>query len=160
MAREFSLGSGFIVARSLRITRTTHLLVASITAAVALNATVAVQFLAPIGQAVLLSVLIVFIALGSAAVSRDIFTRSSQAVSSLRSIGATSGSLSSAVMLSNLEYGGIGSAAGAIVGVALGAAFGGSSGFMSVYGFALVVGASVAAVALGAYAGGRSLWRS
>jgi hypothetical protein len=160
MAREFSLGSGFIVARSLRITRTTHLLVASITAAVALNATVAVQFLAPIGQAVLLSILIVFIALGSAAVSRDIFTRSSQAVSSLRSIGATSGSLSSAVMLSTLEYGGIGSAAGAIAGVALGAAFGGSSGFMSVFGFALVVCASIAAVALGAYAGGRSLWRS
>ena len=162
MTREISMHPGDMVARSLSITRTTHALVAVVTAAVTLNAMVAMQFIGLLGQAVLLSLVFVTLAAGLSAVSLEVYSRSGQAVSNLRSIGATSGSLSKAVLVSIIGYGAAGSALGAAAGAGLGAALGGPSvaGVTALAEGVGVIVAASAATAAGVYLGARAAWRS
>jgi len=161
MSRGFSVRESQLLARSLKVTRSTHLLVASVAAAVASNATIAMQFTGLSGQLVMAGIIFVCLALGTSAISSEIFSRSSQTISNLRSIGASSRSLSSAVMMSVLGYGLAGSALGALVGVALGSALGGAAGANSLLIEVLVVLlATSAASAMGVFMGGRAAWRS
>ncbi len=149
------------VARSLRITGSTHLMVAMLSAAVALNGAAAAQALGFTGFVVATAVVFASLAACSAAISVDILRRSGKTVSDLRSIGATSSSISSAIFGSVLAYGALGSAVGGVAGGALGSALVGPGPALSaVYGVVTVVLASSAALAVGTYAGGRATWRS
>lgn len=161
MSRGISLNGSAAVARSLKVTRSTHGVVAVINAAVAANAMVALGPLGYMGQAVLVAVVFASVAATVLAVCTDIFNRSSQTVANLRSIGATSGSLSSAVAFSLIIYGSAGSVVGAAAGGALAAGLG--SGVLSaslLIGVVAVVISASAATAAGAYAGARMSWRS
>ncbi|MCL5672351.1 MAG: hypothetical protein JRN56_07425 [Nitrososphaerota archaeon] len=149
------------IARSLRITGSTHLMVATFSAAVALNGAAAAQALGVAGLVVAVAVVFASLAVCSAAISIDILRRSGKTVSDLRSIGATSSSISSAIFGSVLAYGALGSAVGAVVGAALGSVLAGPGLALStVYGVVAVVVASSAALAIGTYTGGRATWRS
>jgi hypothetical protein len=159
MSKGFSL-AGDAVARGLKITRTTHMLVLAVVAGVASNATVAMQYSGLAGQIVLAVLIFASLAAGMSAISTDIYSRSSQTISNLRSIGATRGSISSAVTFPVLVYSAIGSVLGAGIGAAIGASFGHPGpGNIAVDVLAVVLTASAASVA-GVYAGGRAAWRS
>jgi len=161
MSRGISLHEGQLLARSLKVSKSTHLVVATVAAAVAANAAAAIQMTGTAGQAILLALIFVTLAAGTSAISSDIYARSSQTIANLRSIGASSRSLSSAVFLSVIGYGVAGSALGAGVGSALGFALGGQGGVASLLVAVLgVILASSAAAAAGVYAGGRRTWRS
>ena len=149
------------MSKSLRITGSTRLMVSAFSAAVALNGMVAIRALGPVGQGVLFAVIFVSLSAGAAAVSVDIFNRSSQAVSNLRSIGASRWSISSAVVNSVLVYGAVASTVGAALGAALGSVLAGSGlGVLALFEVLAVAVASAAALAAGVYAGGRVTWRS
>ncbi len=149
------------VARSLKITGSTHLMVATFSAAVALNGAAAAQALGVAGLAVVVAIVFASLAVCSAAISVDILRRSGKTVSDLRSIGASSSSISSAIFSSVLAYGAAGSAVGAVVGAVLGSVLAGPGFALSTaYGVIAVVVASSAALATGTFAGGRATWRS
>jgi hypothetical protein len=161
MSRGISLGGSAAVARSLKVTRATHGVVAIVNAAVAANAIVAMGPMGLVGQAVLIAIVFASVTATAFAVCTDIFNRSSQTVANLRSIGATTGSLSSALLFSTISYGSAGSALGAAAGAALGAGLG--AGLVAVpllIEVVAVVIASSAATAVGVYAGARMSWRS
>jgi predicted lysophospholipase L1 biosynthesis ABC-type transport system permease subunit len=161
LSRGISIQEGQLLARGLKITRSTHLLIAAVATAVAANATVAVQFTGLAGLIVLLALIFGSLAVGTSAISADIYSRSSQTVSNLRSIGASSKSISSAVLVPVLAFGIAGSALGAVVGAALGITLGGSSAMLTVLvDIFAVIGTASAASAAGVYAGGRAAWRS
>ena len=150
-----------MLARSLKVSKSTHLVVATVAAAVAANAAAAIQLIGLGGQIALLLLIFVTLALGTSAISSDIYARSSQTISNLRSIGASSRSLSSAVFFSVIGYGVAGSALGAGVGAALGVALGGQGGAVTILVAVLgVILASSAAAAAGVYAGVRRTWRN
>jgi hypothetical protein len=150
-----------MLARSLKVSKSTHMVIATVAAAVAANAAVAMQFTSLTAQAAMLGLIFVSLAVGTSAISSDIYSRSSQAVSNLRSIGASSRSISNALFFSVIGYGVAGSAFGAAIGTALGLSLGGQGGAVSVLVVVLaVVLASSAAAAAGVYAGGRGTWRS
>ena len=161
MSRGFALGPDSLVARSLKISRATHMTVVAVVAAVALNATVAIQYLGELGQAVLFCLIFASVAASLSAVSADLYSRSSQAISNLKSIGASSKTISYALTLSVVGYGAAGAVVGAAGGACLGAAFG--SGGASVTALVLEVAGVMAvassAAATGVYAGSR-VWRS
>jgi len=161
VSRGISVHEGQILARSLKVSKSTHTVVATVAAAVAANAAVAMQFTGLAAQVATLILIFVSLALGTSAISADIYSRSSQAVSNLRSIGASSRSLANAVFFSLIGYGVAGSTLGAVVGAGLGISLGGQGGALSVLTavFAVVL-ASSAAAAAGVYAGGRGTWRS
>jgi len=161
VSRGVSLHEGALLARSLKVTRSTHLVIATATAGIAANAGMAFLFTGLAGQVGVLALIFVTLALGTSAISTDIYARSGQAISSLRSIGATSGSLSSAVFFSVIGYGVAGSALGGAVGAGLGLSLGAQGGAASVLIaiMAVVLTSSVAAAA-GVYAGGRRTWHS
>lgn len=161
MKREIGIRSDNLVSRSLRITGSTRMIVAAVSGAVALNGTIAMQSVGTAGQLVVVAVIFASMAVGALAISNDVFTRSSQAVASLKSIGASKRSISMAVVTSVVIYGAAGSALGAVVGGALGAGLVGGAfgGGLLVEVFA-VVASSCAAIAAGVYAGSRAAWRS
>ncbi|MDG7010874.1 MAG: hypothetical protein JRN57_02015 [Nitrososphaerota archaeon] len=155
------LERGGPVARSLRISGSTHVMAAAISAAVSLNGTIALQTLGVLGQAAVVAVVFLSVAACTAAISVDILGRSTKAVSDLRSIGASRWSISSALFGSMLVYGAAGSFLGGVVGATAGSAlFGGALGAQTLAEVLAVLAASVGAVAAGAYAGGRITWRS
>jgi len=161
MSRGASLHEGQLLARSLKVSKSTHLLVASVAAAVAANAAAAILMTGTVGQIALLALIFVTLAAGTTAISSDIYVRSSQTIANLRSIGASSRSLSSAVFFSVIGYGIAGSALGAGLGAALGVTLGGQGGVVSLSIAVLgVILASSAAAAAGVYAGGRRTWSS
>lgn len=156
-----ALRSGQMIARSLRITGTTHTLVVVVSAAVALNASVAMQYLGLVGQVVLLAVVFASLSLGSLAISRDVYSRSGQAVANLRSIGATGSNTSRALAVAIVGYGIGGAALGAFAGSALSFALGAGTGAVSTLSESLAVMAAAAgATAAGFYEGARMTWRS
>jgi hypothetical protein len=161
MSRGISLREGQILAKSLKVSRSTHMVVATVTAAVAANAAVAMQFTGPTAQIATLILIFMSLAVGTSAISTDIYSRSSQAVSNLRSLGASGRSLSNAVFFSVIGYGMAGSALGAVIGASLGISLGGQGGIVSalIAIFAVILTSSAAAAA-GVYAGGRGTWRS
>jgi len=127
-----------------------------------MNAMIAMQCVGFDAQLALLAIVFVTLAVGTLALSSDLYSRSSQTVSNLRSIGASKGAISSAFALAIVAYG----VAGAVVGVAAGSALGfalGSSGAgaisLVVESLGVMVAASTATSA-GFYAGARSAWRS
>ena len=161
MSRGVFLQEGQLLARSLKVSKSTHLVVATLAVAVAANAAAAIQLIGLVGQIALLSLIFVTLALGTSAISSDIYARSSQTIANLRSIGASSRSLSSAVFFSVIGYGVAGSTVGAGVGAALGMALGGQGGAAAVLVTVLgVILASSAAAVAGVYAGVRRTWRS
>ena len=162
MKSGFSLSESQAVARSLRISGATHATVASVSAAVALNGTIAMQFLGSAGQAILLVLIFATLAAGLASISSDFYSRTSQTISNLRSIGASRGGISKAVAFSMLVYGTAGAVIGTTVGAGVGAAFGNSSIQTTSFAvdFVAVLGASAAAIAAGVYAGVRVRWHS
>lgn len=155
-----SLSEGQLVARSLKVTRSTYLQVAAVAAGVAANASVAMQLTGILGQVALSVFIFASLSVGTWAISTEIFTRASQTVSNLRSIGATGRSLSSAVLLPVLVYGVVGSGVGVGLGLALGVSLGGHGGFGMLVEALFVVFSCAAATAVGVYAGGRAAWRS
>jgi hypothetical protein len=162
MSREATVSATQMVARSLRISGATHLVVASVAAGVAINASVAMEFLGLTGQVVLLAVVFASLAAGSSAVSVDVYSRSSQVVSNLRSIGASRNSVSSAVVFSMIGYGAGGAALGGIVGTLLGAALGGigiMGGTMLIQ-LVAVIFAACAGLSAGVFFGARASWHS
>jgi len=161
MSRGVTLQEGQLLARSLNVSKSTHLVVATLAAAVAANAAAAIQLIGLFGQISLLALIFVTLALGTSAISTDIYTRSGQTIANLRSIGASRRSLSSAVFFSVIGYGIAGSALGAGLGAALGVAMGGQGGAVTVVVAVLgVILASSAAAAAGVYAGVRRTWRN
>jgi hypothetical protein len=156
-----SLQEGQLLAKSLKVSKSTHLVVASVAAAVAANAAAAIQLTGLVGQVALLALIFVTLAAGTSAISSDIYARSSQTITNLRSIGASSRSLSNAVFFSVIGYGVAGSTLGAGIGAGLGLALGGQVGVLStlVAVFGVII-ASSAAAAAGVYAGGRRAWSS
>ena len=158
---QFSIQRSKLVARSLKVTGSTRGISAAMATGVALNAGVAMQFVGVTGELVLLLVLFASLAAGGYAISRDVCTRAGPSLSSLRSIGATSSSLSSALTLSVLFYGIAGAHLGGAVGLALGQYLGGSA--MSAPYLLLDVGgiavAALAATAAGVSMGVRAAWR-
>ena len=162
MSREATLSATAMVVRSLNISRATHLVVASTAGGVAMNAGVALQFGGVGGQALLLAVVFATVALASSAVATDVYSRSGQVVSNLRSIGASRTSVSSAVALSMLGYGAGGSALGGALGTLLGASLAGAGlqGYALLVELVAVVFSACAGVAAGVYLGARKGWRS
>ncbi len=160
MSREATVTATQMVARSLKISTSTRLVVASMAAGVALNAAVAMQYVGLGGEFVLLAVVIASLAAASSAVSLDVFSRSSQVVANLRSIGASRGSVSSAVVVSMVGYGAGGAALGGVIGAMLGAALGGGAlgGTMLVQ-LAAVIAAAAAGMSAGIFLGARAVWR-
>lgn len=160
MSRDLAHASD-LVARSLKIGRATHVTVAALVAGIALNASIAIQFLGTLGQGVLLVVIFLSVVAGLSAISADLFSRSGQAVSSLKSIGASGKSISYAVTLSVVGYGAAGAVLGAVAGAAAGVAFGnaGASATSLVLGWLGVVAAASSATAAGVYAGAKT-WHS
>ena len=162
MSRLLSSRSGDLVARSLRISTATHAGVAAVSAAVALNAMVAMQFLGGAGQAAILTTVFVLLGAGLSAISMDLYSRSKQTLSNLRSIGASRGKIFRAVVISIAIYG----AAGALLGTAVGAGIGAGLGSSGTAGTNLliesigVIIASSGAIVAGVYAGGWAFWRS
>ena len=151
-----------MIARSMKVTRTTQAIVGVISAGVAVNAMVAMQYLGVPGQAALLFMAALSIAVGSLVVSIDVYSRSSQAVANLRSIGASSGSISRALAIAIVGYGVAGAALGAIIGGSIGSAFGSggaSASGLLVEAFSVII-ASACATAGGFYLGVRMVWRS
>jgi cell division protein FtsX len=150
------------VARSLKVTRTTYLVVAATTAAVVTNATVAMGAMGLSGQMILLALTFVFVASAASAVSTDILSRSSQTIANLRSIGATRRSIFGGVLLAFIGWGLAGAVLGAGLGSAIGVALTSPSGAgLPYYGsavFALVVAGG--ATASGVYFGVGMAWRS
>jgi hypothetical protein len=119
------------------------------------------QFTGLTGQLAMMALIFVSLAVGTSAISSDIWSRSSQVVSNLRSIGASGRSISNAIFFSVIGYGVAGSAFGGGIGAALGVFLGGRGGPLSILIAVLaVVLASSAAAAAGVYAGGRGTWRS
>ena len=161
MSREAQVSATQMVARSLKISTATHLVVASVSAGVAVNAAIAMQFMGLGGQVVLLAVVFASLAAGSAAISLDVYSRSSQVVANLRSIGASRTSVSSAVVFSVLGYGAGGAALGGIIGDLLGTALGAGTlgGAFLVQLFVVIVTAS-AGMSTGVFIGARSAWHS
>ena len=160
MSRGISLQEGQLLARSLKVSKSTHLVIASMAAAVTANAAAAIQLIGLAGQVALLAIIFVTLAAGTSAISSDILSRSSQTITNLRSIGASSRSLSNAVFFSIIGYGVAGSALGAGVGAALGMAVGSQGAISALLAVLGVILASSAAAATGVYAGGRGTWRS
>ncbi|HEV2225499.1 MAG TPA: hypothetical protein VGR56_01690 [Nitrososphaerales archaeon] len=161
MSRGISLHEGQLLARGLKITKSTHLLVAAVATAVAANATVAVQFTGLAGEAVLLALIFGSLAIGTSAISADIYASSSQTVSTLRSSGASTKSISSAVLIPILIFGIAGSALGAGIGAGLGMTLGGTDAPVTILTQVIaVILTSSAASAAGVFAGGRAAWRN
>ena len=160
MSREATVSAAQMVARSLKISLATHLVVASMAAGITVNAAVAMQLLGARGQAVLLGVVFVTLAAGALAVSTDVYSRSRQVVSNLRSIGASRTSVSSALAYSMLGYGAAGAALGGALGIILGAALRGAGavGGAALVQLVAVVFAGCAGLAAGAFAGARRAW--
>lgn len=148
------------IVRSLKITGTTRSLVAAIAGAIALNSTVAIGYVGVAGEAVMLFVVFASLGLGSFAMSTDIYSRSSQTVANLRSIGATSKSISWSLASAMITYGVAGAAAGGAAGGAFGWAAGAGGGISILTDVVAVIVASAGGVAAGFYAGGRAAWRS
>src|SRR5579863_1136194 len=160
MKSGFTAG-GNVVARSLKITRATHVLVAALMAAVCTNVMVAMQFVGLGGQAALVVLIFATVALATSAVSADLFSRSGQAVANLRSIGASMRSLSTAVLTAVLVWGVIGASVGTGLGLAMGLLLGGTSAGSSIFlDGGVVICASAAAIAAGVYAGAKMSWHS
>ncbi len=161
MRSGISLQEGQLLSRSLKVSRSTHLLMATVSGGVASNAALAMQLLGTPGQVAALAIVFVSLAAGTLAVSSDIYSRSSQAVSNLRSIGASSRSLGVAVFMSLIGYGVAGAAFGGAIGAILGLSFasGGDMLHALIAILAVVVTSSVAE-AFGVYAGGRKAWPS
>ncbi len=159
MSRLFSLHESQLLARSLKISRPMRLVVGTVAGAIAANAAAAMQLTSDTGEVAMIGLLFVSLALGTFAITSDIYSRSSQVVSNLRSLGANGRSISSAIFLAVIGYGAAGSALGAGVGTAVGASLGGQSSLVSslVVVFAIVLTCSVAA-ATGVYVGGRRDW--
>lgn len=162
MSREATISATQMVARSLKISRTTHIVVASLSLGVALNAAVAMQYLGITGQAVLLAIVFASLVAGSSAVSMDVYSRSSQVVSNLRSIGASKNSVSSAVVFSMIGYGAGGAAIGGVLGVPIGAVLGGGTvvGTTILIQVIAVVVAASSGMSAGIFFGARAGWRS
>ena len=161
MSREATVSATAMVARSLKISGTTQMVVGSVSAVVAVNAAVSIQFLGVGGQAAILAIAFLSLAAASAAVSMDVYSRSAQVVSNLRSIGASRNSVSSAVVLSLIGYGGGGAVLGGAMGTALGAvlAAGTQETALAVQ-LAAVVLATCGGTAAGVFYGARASWRS
>ena len=151
-----------VVARSLRVTRTTFALVAAFTAFATTNAMITLQFLSVFGQETIFTLLFVSVAVATFAITTDIISRSSQVIANLRSLGAQKIGVASAVFFFLLIYG----AAGTVLGAGLGATLG--SAMSSTFGLSLAtltraaaaLGVSTTATVLGVYAGVRVAWRS
>ncbi len=143
------------------MTRATYALVAVANAAITANAMVAIGYSSFAGQLALEAFLFASMALIAFAVSADVFARSGQAVSSLRSIGASKASLSMVVATTVLVYGAAGSVLGAGLGGAIGMGLEGlSAGLGTAVNAVIVVVVSASATAAGVYAGARTAWRS
>ena len=161
MKSQFSLRGDPLVTRSLKMTRTSFLLVATLTASITANAIVGMQLLGTAGQLALLVLMFISVTVATWSITADLFARSAQAVANLQSIGATRGSLSKAVLTAVLACGMAGTIIGAGVGTGLG--FGVSSSIMT--GLSMLANAgevllvSSAATAVGVFAGVRAAWR-
>ena len=160
MSREATVSATAMVARSLKISGPTHLVVASVSAGVAVNAALAMQFLGLGGDAAILVTAFLSLAAAAAAVSMDVYSRSAQVVSNLRSIGASRNSVSSAVVLSLIGYGGAGSVLGGVLGTALGASLegAGAAGGTMVIQLVAVVLAACGGMSAGVFYGARASW--
>jgi putative ABC transport system permease protein len=153
--------AGDVVARSLRISTATHASVAAVSAAVALNATVAMQFLRTPGQAIILAAVFVLLCVGLSAISVDLYSRSKQTLANLRSIGASRGKISQAVIASMVVYGAVGALLGTAAGAGIGSLGGSGAAATDVLFQSLgVLVASAGAIVAGVYAGGWAAWRS
>lgn len=160
MKAEAMLQRGGPVARSLRITGSTHAMVVAFSAAISLNGMVAAQATGLLGEAAALAVIFASVAACSAAVSIDVLNRSSKTVADLRSIGASRWSISSALFGSMFAFGAVGSALGGLAGGAIGSAIAGTGfGTSALMEAVAVVAVSASAVAAGSYVGGRATWR-
>lgn len=148
------------MAKSLKITSYTYAVVASLAAAVAANGMLAAAPLGAAGKAAVVAVVFVSLAGVTAALSADVLSRSSQAVANLRSIGASQGRISGAVASSVVVFGAGGALVGAAAGAVLAALVSSSPPGASLFDALALIIASSAAVATGAFAGGRLSWRS
>ena len=160
MSREATVSATAMVARSLKISGTTQWVVASVSAGIAVNAAIAMQFLGIGGQAAILAIAFLSLAAAASAVSMDVYSRSAQVVSNLRSIGASRDGVSTAVVLSLIGYGGGGAALGGVIGTALGTALGGAGtlgGVLFVQLVAVVL-ATCGGMAAGVFYGARASW--
>lgn len=147
------------VAKSLKVTSYTYAAVASLTAALAANGMLAAGPLGAAGKALVVAVVFVSLAGVTTALSADVFSRSSQAVANLRSIGASQAKISGAVATSVVVFGAGGALLGAAAGAGLAALVSSSPVGTSLFDALAMVVASSAAVATGAFAGGRISWR-
>ena len=159
MSREATVSATAMVAKSLKISGTTQMVVGSVSAVVAVNAAVSIQFLGLGGQAAILAIAFLSLAAAASAVSMDVYSRSAQVVSNLRSIGASRNGVSSAVVLSLIGYGGGGATLGGAVGTALGAmlAAGTPETALGVQLVAVVL-ATCGGMAAGVFYGARASW--
>ena len=159
MSREAAVSASQVVARSLKISNATHLMVGSVAAGVAVNAAVAMRFLGTTGQLALLAVVFVSLAVGASAVAADVYSRSSQVLSNLRSIGATRTAVSAAVVFAVIGYGAGGAVLGGVLGMGLGSALGpGGLGGSAVVQLVAVILAACGGISVGMFAGARRAW--
>ncbi len=156
-------GPDSMVARSLRISRPTFYMIAASSAAVAANATITLQVLSSAGQAAVLGFTSLFVGIVGAAVAIDILSRSSQALVTLRTLGAKREAVAVSMVASLVVFGAAGSALGAALGVGLVAALIGSGPLIlggTLVNALFVLGLSAAAIGVGVYAGVRASWHN
>ena len=161
MSKGIPFAAGGVVARSLKMTRVTYALVGVANASIAANSVVAIGYSAFAGQMTLYGFLFASMAMVATAISADVFARSGQAVSSLRSIGASRNSISLVVTTTVLVYGAAGAILGAVLGTAIGMGIGGlATSVDTAFTALIVVTISAVATATGVYAGARLTWRN
>lgn len=159
-------GADPAVVRSLRIARSTFSVVAAFSALVATNVMLTLRTLSLAGQATVLALTFSLVCIITAALVVDILSRSSQAVSTLRTLGANQRVVAVSILVSLIAFGAAGSAAGALLGGGLGAALGAfgaapAQGVTETLTAGLVVWVlSIVAVAAGVFVGVRTSWRN
>lgn len=161
MSRPSTRGSS-LVARGLGISSPTRVLAAALVGTVSVNASLAMQFGGTQTLVALSALFFASVATGAWAISRDVCSKSAQAISNLRSIGATRPFILSAVLVSILSYATLAAACGAFAGAVAGESVLGAGIALEramVYA-ALLAAVSAAASGAGAYAGVRGAWRS
>jgi len=156
-------GHDSMVARSLRISRTTFYMVAAFSAAIAANATITLQVLSYYGQAAILGFTALFVGIVGASVATDILSRSSQDIGTLRTYGASREAVAWSMATSLVIFGAAGSAVGATVGAGFATTLRNSGQFIfsgTLINAFLVLALSIVAIGVGVYAGVRASWHN
>jgi hypothetical protein len=155
------LGNDSVIARSLKVTNATFLMVGSVTTLMACESMVILGLLNALGEAAILGLTFALGLVITSALATDLVLRSSQSVATLRSLGATRGAVFRSILTSVFIFGVAGTAFGVAAGAGLGLGAGGAASLGgTLVNAALVAVLTLAALGAGVFVGVMRSWRS